>query len=517
MLAVLALVAAACGDDDTAASDDSSSADDVDPDGVARFVMNLAGNASFSTLDPIAMPSPAYPSTHLLIYDTLLRERAGGVYEPALALSAEVLDSQTIEVELRPDLKFTDGTPLDAAAVKFSVERNRDSENFRAFAAEIAVLESVEVIDSLTLRFNLSEPVAGAWYPYLARGETLIVSPTAVANGVDLNTEPVGAGPYMLESLTMEQSMRFVKNPDYWDADNVRIPTAEYVHAADPTALTNALVSGAADIADDITSVTGDALAGTDIFVDVIAHDNAHLWSPLCKSQPPLDNIQVRQALNFAVDRDALNQAVFNGAGVPMYSLMPPGDFLYDSKFDDFYEFDLDKARSLLADAGYPDGFTLDFFVFPGENTRVSEVIQASWAEIGVEVGLRASGNILDEFFNTREDTAGEGLFFTLKRGGLDKITRSFIPGGSGNVCQDVNQPLIDIVDELRATALNTPEYKALWTQATDIVIGEALNIFVLFVPVREAYSTKFGDVEYTTNFQGLPFVWLPDLYVKAG
>src|SRR5690606_27447948 len=132
-----------------------------------------------------------------MLYDSLLRRKADGTYEPGLAESAEVVDPQTIHIVLRAGVTCTDGTPLDAEAVKFSIQRNRDAENV-PLSAELQEISDITVESPTELTLHLSSPIAGAVYALLAWGDFLVVSPTAARAGNDFSTNPVGAGPFML-------------------------------------------------------------------------------------------------------------------------------------------------------------------------------------------------------------------------------------------------------------------------------------------------------------------------------
>src|SRR5262249_29834269 len=157
-----------------------------DTHGTVRYVGSLATSSAYAYWDPIKAPSPMSP-LHALVYDYLLRARPDGSYEPGLATSAKITNPTTIEVKLRPGVKFSDGTPLDANAVKMSIERNRDSQNARTFDVELFTVKSVNVVDPMTADILLTQPIAAQWFVFLSRGDTFIVSPTAVKNGVDLN------------------------------------------------------------------------------------------------------------------------------------------------------------------------------------------------------------------------------------------------------------------------------------------------------------------------------------------
>ena len=154
----LAIAAAACGDDSDSGSSDNNTTvaaavptagsatttapSDVDPAGVLKIGVDLTGTGAAVFFDPIKMPSPLNPEQYL-IYDTLLRSQVDGTFKPGLAKSATIVDPQTITVELNSGIKFSDGTPLDADAVKYSIERNIASKNTGAFAVEMQQTDDI--------------------------------------------------------------------------------------------------------------------------------------------------------------------------------------------------------------------------------------------------------------------------------------------------------------------------------------------------------------------------------------
>jgi ABC-type transport system substrate-binding protein len=257
-------------------------------------------------------------------------------------------------------------------------------------------------------------------------------------------------------------------------------------------------------------------LAGSSILVHSIPTDSSNVWGEICKAQGPLSNVLVRQALNYAMPRDQINQVLDNGKGEVMTQLVDKKDPLYDSSFTTWYKTDLKKAKQLLAEAGYANGLNLSFYILPGDSTTISQVIQQYWKQIGVNLTLTLTNNSTGQFFNEQKTVGADGLFFPLLRGGLDKIVRTFIPGGSGDICQTDNPDLDAVVDQLRQVAIPSAKAKPLWAQATKIIYGQALALFGDFTTVNEAVATTLGNPTYIESYQGIPQLWVPSMYVKS-
>lgn len=551
VLFTVALVAAACGDDDgdaegttttsgpdattdtttgdgtttTTAGDGAEVPEDLDPDGVIRIPSGLLADGSpGANLDLATITTPA-GSAQYLIYDTLLREQPDGSFEPGLALAAEAVDASTITVELRPDVQFSDGSDLTADVARFSILRNRDEGEGGAFADELRQIDDIEVVDDLNFTIHFADPVAGTFYSMLGRGETMIVSQEAIESGRDPATDPVGAGPYLFDSLEFESTMTLVKNPDYFDADSIRVPTVEYHHVnqqADPQSIVNALLGDIVDVGtalspDQVEAVQG----GSDLEVTVEVSPSVLLWGQMCKGGPKLQvpalaDVQVRQALNFAVDRDRVNEVVYGGASEPQWGFWPEDHPFHDPELTGFFEYDPDRARELLTEAGYPDGFAFEAFISPGgPGALMSEIVQQNWADIGVDMTFETLTNVVPDFFG---DNLLPLYFFPLGRSGLDKVTRNLTGESIGNICEWDDPELNAVIEELKGLPqdANNPDTVDAWYRLDRIALEGAMNIFGVFGTQATAVDTdRVGDVDWRPNFQGAPILDVMDVYVK--
>ena len=392
----------------------------VDKAGVIKFGADLTmlGGIRF---DPATVASPNDWYYQQYVYDSLLRQAADGSYSPGLAKSATVTDPQTIVIELQPNVKFSDKTPVDAEAVKFSIERQIASGNVGSIRTELLEVASITVDSPTKLTIALKTPIAGQFYNLLAHGETMVVSPTAAKSGTSLDDKPVGAGPFLLQSYTPERSVVFVKNPAYFEAKKIRLAGVELVQvtSTDPQAGVNAMLDGIVDAGGVATLDQAAPLEGSGLTVDVAASDSSFIGVQWCKSDPALSNVKVRQALNYAVDRNEINDLIFQGQSEPMWATWTQQNTLFNPKLKEYYQHNPKKAKQLLKEAGVTN---LSFDLYAGplpEDQRIAEVLKEQWADVGVTVNLVNFQNIVQEFFTERKAPAG---VVPLRRQGLDKV-----------------------------------------------------------------------------------------------
>jgi len=511
----LSLAAAACGDDDgsDASSSDttatpatsvetSASAPEIDTGAVVKVAFNFVQGFSF---DPRQSTASSDGIIQTLVYGSLLRKTMDGDYEPHLAESATIVDPQTVEVELRPDLVFSDGTTLDAAAVKASIEAIIASENPRAFRTEIQEVDRIDVAGPTSLTIHLARPIAGAFYDLLAFLETFPMGPGSTAE------KPVGAGPFMVESYTPEARAVLVKNPRYFAADEIRVAGVEFVQAAEGPPQVNALRSGAVDAAP-VAAESVAALQGSGVQTDMRSSDNTFLWFQVCKSAAPFDDVRVRQALNYALDREAMTATLGGGGGEPMEGFWTKGSRYFRSENEGLYSHDVERAKALLAEAGQSN-LSFDVLVNTPTSQRFAEISQQMWAEAGITANLVTTSNLLEDFFEAKKAPMAPIL---LNRTGVDKVARVLVPGVRGNICDyddpEINQP----VERLRAVDQTSDEAVELWHELQRDAFEKAVNVFGIFMPQAYAWSDRLEGVEFMPDVFGRMHLDLTKVYVPA-
>jgi ABC-type transport system substrate-binding protein len=466
--------------------------------GTVRVATDLSGQTTGALFfDPTSVKVAAAPDItyEWLIYGSLLKPTPSGKYVPYLAKSATVLDPQTIEVKLRDGVVFSDGSAFDANAVKSGIERNLAvPAPHPQFRAELSDISSVEVVDPLTVRLHLNTPAAAAVYPLLAGIETFIVSPGAVAKGVDLNSNPVGAGPFVLKDYAPEQRITLVRNAKYWDEKHVKLSQVDFVHVLGGAQTIDSLKSNQTDLAaltvSDVPSVQGAGLT-----VKAVPVDGSFLWMPLCKSSAPLSDVRVRQALNYGINRKQISKALLYGYGEPVWSLYPKGSQYFVRQLDAYYDYNPSKAKKLLAAAGYRSGVQLKFMPIPGIplTQQVAEVVQSQWSKIGVDAQIVPTTNFVNDFY---VDHRAQVALNPSTRPGILKIAGPYRKGSIGDAC-DYDDPTLDaIIDRLSTAPDGSAEAVKAWTDAQNFVMKNALSVYVAFIPQFLAWNNHVANVQ---------------------
>jgi peptide/nickel transport system substrate-binding protein len=498
------------------AADAASGGGQADKEGVIKFGADLAqlGGIRF---DPTTVTSPNDWYYQQYVYDSLLRQNADGSYSPGLAKSATVLDPQTITVELQPNVKFSDGTPMNAEAVKFSIERMIAANNVGATRAELYQVESITVDSPTKVTIKLKTPIAGQFYNLLAHGETMVVSPTAAQGGTSLDEKPVGAGPFVLKSYTPERSVVFEKNPKYFEAKKIRLAGVELVQVTsqDPQAGVNALLDGIVDAGSPTNLDQVQPLEAGGLDVDVTGNDSNYYFVALCKNQAPFDNLKVRQALNYATDRNQLNQLIYQGKSEPMWATWTESNSLFNPELKNSYKHNPKKARQLIKQSGVGD-VSFDLYAGPlPETQRIAEILKEQWEAVGAKINLVNFQNIVQEFFTENKAPAG---IVPLRRSGLDKVTRNLVPGSIGDKCNYDDPKLNAMVDEVRQLGADSKEYQQAWWDMDAYIVENGLHVYLIWAPNITAYNPqRVGGITYRPDVFGQPRVDVFKTYIREG
>jgi peptide/nickel transport system substrate-binding protein len=414
---------------------------------------------------------------------------------PQLALTHETsADGREMTIKLRPGVKFHDGEPLDAEAAKFSLDRHLSlPASFRK--PELAALDHVDVVDPLTIKLVLKTPFS----PLIAQltdRAGMMVSPKAATDAGDkFGQHPVCAGPYKFVERVQQDRIALEKFSDYWNRDNVFIDRVVFLPIVDSTVRLANLKSGGLDLiervlATDIGDVRADSRLKLSTALELgymgltINVGNDKNKGGLSQSE------KVRQALDLSIDREAVNQVVFNGEFVPGNQWISPEHPYYQKAFP-VPKRDLSKAKALLKEAGVALPVSVDLMVPKGpENEAVAQVLQSMASEAGFDLKIR-----LIEFATSfKQAQAGEFQAFLIGWSGrIDPDGNSYVflhtkaPQNDGVY----TSPEVDKGLEDARLITDPAQRKAIYQKVTAQVLKDEPLIYLYHRKLLIAHTTR--------------------------
>jgi len=414
---------------------------------------------------------------------------------PQLALSHETsADGKEVTIKLRPGVKFHDGEPFDAEAAKFSFERHLTMQgSFRK--PELAALDHVDVVDPLTIKLVLKTPFSPL-IAQLSDRAGMMVSPKAAKEAGDkFGQHPVCAGPYKFVERVQQDRMVFEKFADYWNKDNVFIDRVVFLPIVDATVRLANLKSGGLDLiervlATDIKDVRADKRLKLATALE-LGYMGLTINTGNDKNKGPLNQSEkVRQALDLSIDREALNQVVFNGEFTPGNQWISPEHPYYQKSFP-IQPRDIAKAKALLKQSGATLPVSVDFMVPKGaENEAVAQVIQSMAAEAGFDVKIR----LLEWATSLKQAQAGEYQMFLLGWSGRidpDGNSYVFLHTKAPQNESFYSNPEADKALEDARLVTDPAQRKAIYEKLTKTVLNDEPLIYLYHRKLLIAHTTK--------------------------
>jgi peptide/nickel transport system substrate-binding protein len=352
-----------------------------------KTTLTLGAFLAPTTFDPSGSEWGNRSIFYQSVYDTLLFAAQDGTIQPWLATEWAYNDDNTVlTLTLRDDVEFTDGSKLNAEVVKQNLERFKAGTS--PSASFLAAVDSVEAPDDTTVVINLSAPDP-AMLNYLAQTAGLVGSAENF-DSEDAATNPVGSGPYMLdtEATVTGTSYVYTANPAYWNPELQHYAGVTINILADPTAVVNAIKAGEVNGA---KLINNDAVAeieasGWTVDFTQLDFQGLLLLDRAGVNNPALADVRVRQAINYAFDRAGLLEAISAGYGEPTTQVFPATSAGFDAALDDVYSYNPEKARELLAEAGYADGLTIDMPTVSVLGATAYTLIAQQLSDVGITV-----------------------------------------------------------------------------------------------------------------------------------
>jgi len=452
------------------------------------------------TLDPIRSTDLSEREIMYLIYNSLVRLEPDFSVKPELAASWETEnDGRRVVFKLRPGVKFHDGTSLDAEAVKWNLDWRMDPASKSPQKKGLSdIINSVTAVDPLTVAIDLKVQAPGL-FGMLGQREGLMASPTAAKKaGDDFGGSPVGSGPFILKEWVRGNRVVVERNPDYWESGKPYLDKIVLQNIAG-SVIGIQLRTGEIDMIHSLTPQDILPLQNASD-VELLKAPANRWWSMQWQvDKPPFNNAKLRQAIAHAIDRKTLVDIVQLGKAEIAESPTPPGLWWYSPEVKS-YEFNLDKARALLKEAGYPNGFEVALAApNASPDSQISTVVQDQLKAAGITANLepvsasdfyqlvvKRAINFTPENWTQRPDP--DGLFRALF------YTKEFA-NSTG-----YSNPEVDALLD-KARALQDPAArKPLYAKMQQIVTTDL------------PYIPLFFSVEYLAQRKNVHgFVWIPD------
>jgi glutathione transport system substrate-binding protein len=433
------------------------------------------------------------------MYECLLRFDQNLDVAPSLATKWSVDASGTQwTLVLRQGVRFHDGTPFDAQAVVESFGRLLDPDRGLAAASRVrAIVKRVTALAPDKVVFTLFSSYAA--FPRVL-AVTPIASPLAEKEG-KLSREAVGTGPYKFVEWKTGEYVLEERNDQYW-GPRPALKQLKWIWTSEPVLVNMSVLADAADIVNPLPPIFAEALSRNRKVKLIEGVESRVFWVALNTRSKPLDDIRVRQALNYATDREALVRTQLRGFGTPANSPLAPADFGYDPQTRG-YPYDLARAKSLLAQAGYGAGFTLKIAV-QEPDAQLVEALQGMWANahVNLQIERMEYGVFSQAIFGSPTQKAQQGIDCVFASWASDNtdpdyqlnpLYRSDQWAPKGANLGFYANPHLDVLLENAATELNTEKRKALYRQAQQIISDDAPHVLLYYA--RDVAAQHAGSV----------------------
>lgn len=437
------------------------------------------------------------------IFEGLVRADEQNQISPLLATEWVVSeDEKTWTFTLREDVLFHDGTPFNAEAVKVNLERLLNPDSGSERSGQYAFIDTVEVVDEFTVAITTKEPF-GAFLANMAFGGGSFMSPTALDEyGADIGSYPIGTGPYIFQEQVGGESVTLVRNENYW-GEQPYFDKIEFIVVKEDSTRVNLLQTGQVDFIANLPAQNIPLIDAEDGLAVVTRPSTRVSHIGINVTKDPFQDVRIRQALNYAIDREGLVEGLLSGIGLPATSVVSPMTWGYADVSP--YTYDPDKARELLAEAGYPDGFKTKMWTPSGRyfmDKQTAEAVQAMFADIGVEAELQVldwgaylaelrktpeEGNDVDLYLLGWESSTGEAGYL------LERVFESqSIPPNGWNTMFYESDELDALIDQAQSTTDQEARAQILG-QAQEIAVNDAA--WVLLYVAQQVFAQR-SDLE---------------------
>ncbi len=502
VVVMLASLLSGCGgktseepaDANTDAKTEEPAAEDTAKEEESRTLI-IGTNADIMTTDPQIMNSG--PTTAVLqnVYSNLVKQDDEGNLVNDLAVSYELLDDQmTWEFKIREDAKFHDGTPVTAADVEYSINRVINDETGADYS-NFAPLKEAKMVDDYTVDIISEEP-----YPImlnlLAKGGASII-PKAYVEEVGLEefvANPIGSGPYKLTEYVKDDHVTLVPFEDYYDEQNPDWDEVIFRVVPESSTRVGELIAGNVDLVNMVIPAEWDRVNNNE-GTGIVNGPSTRVYQLALKcDKEPTSDLRVRQAIDYAIDDKTIVDQILKGAGTPMLTRVPEGISGCNTDLVGKYNYDPEKAKELLKEAGYEDGFTLKIEAPTGRylmDTEISQAISAMLSQVGITVDLVLMES--SAYSNVFSAHSAEEGFMTCFGLGFFDASYAMIGYFGGNTAGESNYDNPDYEAKFAAAEsnMNLEEREEQFKELQQIIADDVP--YVIICQIDNSYGAKDG------------------------
>ncbi len=490
---LIAVTIAACGGS-TSTSGGAAVKDSASP--AASGTLNFATDAP-TEWDPVTSEAGNDVNDLSLVYASLIQLNASGNPTPGLATSWKWSDGgKALTLTLREGVKFSDGSPFNAAAVVANLNRGEYAKD-SLIATELNSIKSVQRINNYAVALHLKTLDYGL--PLVLGGKTgMMVSPKAIKDNVGaLDNKPVGAGPFILTSYTPNGQATLIRNPGYYDASQIHVQKLNLQFISDPQSVVSSLASGATQMA---------VIPGTEVQavksagLKVATFPSLHVDSiELNNTIAPFNNPKVAQAVGYALDRAALMKTVDGGVGQVDDEPFPQGYVGYSPSVANYWSYDPSKAKQLLAESGVKKPtVTISWFADGGIGQAEAEQIQAELQAVGFTVNMTSlpEAAVAEDVY-VKHNVQFNPNGIVGRESPLEMLNIQYAADGLLNPGRNATPALTAALNQAAQYPLSSPKYATALKAATTAAVKDNYDYMLFTSPWIIAYSPKLTGVPH--------------------
>ena len=435
----------------------------------------------------------------------------GKSVKPWLATGYDLSDDKlTYTFHLREGVKFHNGQPMTSADVKFSIDKARDPKTGWGFI-DVAI-KSVEAPDPNTVVITTKYP----WAPLVADialfNNAILPKDYAGMSQKDFYANPIGTGPFKWDHWTHGKEIKLVKNPDYWQKGKPYLDSVTWTTVPTDATRELQLKGGQAQIDEFPPFSTIDTLKQTPGITMNLFPSTRTDYLPMNFKVKPFDDVHVRRAISYAIDRQAMIDSVLFGYAEPANSFMPPQVPYYD-KASPGLQYDLEKAKQEMAQSSVPNGFSFELSVGSGDDTQtqIAQILQESLKQIGIDLKIRKVDPSVQFQQQQEYDYEMTFAYWTMDIADPDELVSFAVDNKTaGSFFTDYNDPQqIEWTHQAQAT-FDTGQRQELYSQIQKKAAEDAFMVFLYYSPYRYATTDKVqGFQVYPTGNYHMEDVWL--------